>query len=128
MPAFGRLLASSRLGPSGAARSAHLPVKEKAAGSNPVWGANLPSFRTARAPPNTARGASGVTLGAPAPSSSQVRTPPFQGGSTGSNPVGATTEKVQLRVHFLPLDSLRNMKGWCAIGARQSSRLSLIEF
>jgi hypothetical protein len=25
-----------------------------------------------------------------APSSSQVRTPPFQGGSTGSNPVGAT--------------------------------------
>jgi hypothetical protein len=49
MPAFGRLLASSRLGPSGAARSAHLPVKEKAAGSNPVWGANLPSFRTAQA-------------------------------------------------------------------------------
>lgn len=26
-----------------------------------------------------------------APSSSQVRTPPFQGGNTGSNPVGATT-------------------------------------
>jgi hypothetical protein len=29
-------------------------------------------------------------LGAPAPSSSQVRTLPFQGGNTGSNPVGAT--------------------------------------
>jgi hypothetical protein len=28
-----------RSGPSGAVRSAHLPVKEKAAGSNPVWGA-----------------------------------------------------------------------------------------
>ncbi len=27
--------------PSGAARSAHLPVKEKVAGSNPVWGASL---------------------------------------------------------------------------------------
>jgi hypothetical protein len=32
------------LGPSGAVRSAHLPVKEKAAGSNPVWGALLPFF------------------------------------------------------------------------------------
>jgi hypothetical protein len=30
------------LGPSGAVRSAHLPVKEKAAGSNPVWGAPQP--------------------------------------------------------------------------------------
>jgi hypothetical protein len=49
-------------------------------------------FERPRPTPNTARGASGVTLGAPAPSSSQVRTPPFQGGSTGSNPVGATTK------------------------------------
>ena len=31
-----------------------------------------------------------VGSSAQAPSSSQVRTPPFQGGSTGSNPVGAT--------------------------------------
>jgi hypothetical protein len=32
------------LGPSGAVRSAHLPVKEKAAGSNPVWGAPISPF------------------------------------------------------------------------------------
>jgi hypothetical protein len=31
------------LGPSGAVRSAHLPVKEKVAGSNPVWGASMPA-------------------------------------------------------------------------------------
>ena len=30
---------------------------------------------------------------AEAPSSSLVRTPPFQGGSTGSNPVGATPKR-----------------------------------
>ena len=33
--------------PSGAARSAHLPVKEKAAGSNPVWGAPVSSESSA---------------------------------------------------------------------------------
>jgi hypothetical protein len=33
------LLVFATHGPSGAVRSAHLPVKEKAAGSNPVWGA-----------------------------------------------------------------------------------------
>ena len=39
LPRIAARLLASVARPSGAVRSAHLPVKEKAAGSNPVWGA-----------------------------------------------------------------------------------------
>ena len=44
--------------------------------------------------------------------------PTFQGGSTGSNPVGATTEKVQVRGHFRPPNLICVADPWAAFGPR----------
>ena len=78
LPRIAARLLASVARPSGAVRSAHLPVKEKAAGSNPVWGARSFRLRVRIEDPQKKRtGFSGPHRLA------RTRTPPFQGGDHG---------------------------------------------